>query len=123
MDGNMEVLQPLKGARTTGLVVVNAKPAPEWVLDSAVSNCACCKNSFTFLRRKHHCRHCGNIFCSSCTDKVYSTHPKFSKTTKKMKNSTGYRLMCGNCNSTHRTQSPEEQRESLRNNGEGFPIA
>lgn len=39
---------------------------PNWVEDSAVSNCTGCSLPFTLLRRKHHCRHCGKIFCASC---------------------------------------------------------
>merc|ERR1711964_819012 len=37
-----------------------------WVLDSQRSSCAKCKENFTFTKRKHHCRECGDIFCSTC---------------------------------------------------------
>lgn len=42
-------------------------PAPptreHWLADSKRSSCHYCHKLFTFLERKHHCRHCGDIFC------------------------------------------------------------
>ncbi|XP_059830151.1 lateral signaling target protein 2 homolog isoform X3 [Hypanus sabinus] len=40
---------------------------PEWVPDEACSYCTACKAPFTVIRRKHHCRSCGKIFCSRCS--------------------------------------------------------
>ncbi|XP_077182354.1 lateral signaling target protein 2 homolog isoform X2 [Paroedura picta] len=40
---------------------------PEWVPDSTSSHCMACRVPFTFLRRRHHCRSCGKIFCSRCS--------------------------------------------------------
>ncbi|XP_016051305.1 PREDICTED: lateral signaling target protein 2 homolog isoform X1 [Miniopterus natalensis] len=40
---------------------------PEWVPDEACSFCTACKAPFTVIRRKHHCRSCGKIFCSRCS--------------------------------------------------------
>lgn len=34
-----------------------------WVPDSKRSACHQCHKLFTFFERKHHCRHCGDIFC------------------------------------------------------------
>ncbi|CAG8493300.1 2198_t:CDS:10 [Cetraspora pellucida] len=42
---------------------------PVWVDDETVKACKGCETSFTPLRRKHHCRQCGNIFCQECTSK------------------------------------------------------
>jgi len=39
---------------------------PIWVPDTEVTNCSNCQDKFTFTRRRHHCRACGKIFCSSC---------------------------------------------------------
>ncbi|XP_049997313.1 lateral signaling target protein 2 homolog isoform X1 [Alexandromys fortis] len=40
---------------------------PEWVPDEACGFCTSCKAPFTVIRRKHHCRSCGKIFCSRCS--------------------------------------------------------
>ena len=37
-----------------------------WMPDSACKECFNCGLKFTISRRKHHCRVCGQIFCSSC---------------------------------------------------------
>jgi hypothetical protein len=39
----------------------------QWVSDSQVKACTRCQAPFTFVRRRHHCRVCGLIFCNSCT--------------------------------------------------------
>jgi hypothetical protein len=31
--------------------------------------CQACGAAFTLMRRRHHCRVCGNLFCSGCTSK------------------------------------------------------
>ncbi|CAK9142636.1 unnamed protein product [Ilex paraguariensis] len=36
-----------------------------WVVDA--THCQGCSSQFTFINRKHHCRRCGGLFCSSCT--------------------------------------------------------
>lgn len=40
---------------------------PVWVPDQLVVACSCCNASFTWLRRRHHCRACGQIFCAECS--------------------------------------------------------
>ncbi|XP_052772288.1 lateral signaling target protein 2 homolog [Mya arenaria] len=40
---------------------------PEWVPDEEAERCTACKTSFTFVRRRHHCRNCGKIFCWKCS--------------------------------------------------------
>eukprot|EP00483_Globobulimina_turgida_P009577 UN09596 len=46
-----------------------------WLPDDATKNCVGCKKSFTFSRRKHHCRACGRLFCGDCsTDKIELPH-------------------------------------------------
>ncbi|TNN84189.1 Lateral signaling target protein 2 [Liparis tanakae] len=40
---------------------------PDWVPDEDCNSCIACKAPFTVIRRKHHCRSCGKIFCSRCS--------------------------------------------------------
>lgn len=37
-----------------------------WMPDSNAKECYECGDKFTALRRRHHCRICGQIFCSKC---------------------------------------------------------
>ena len=46
-------------------------PAPQWVPNGQSALCSRCQEPFSWLLRRHHCRLCGNLFCSDCTP--YST--------------------------------------------------
>ncbi|KAJ5343717.1 Zinc finger FYVE-related protein [Penicillium brevicompactum] len=49
---------------------VTGQPTREhWKADSASSNCdsPTCRSSFGIFLRRHHCRHCGHVFCASHT--------------------------------------------------------
>ncbi|XP_072372269.1 zinc finger FYVE domain-containing protein 16 isoform X2 [Scyliorhinus torazame] len=39
---------------------------PQWIPDSEAPNCAKCQARFTFTKRRHHCRACGQVFCAAC---------------------------------------------------------
>ena len=39
---------------------------PAWVLDKDVKTCGRCSKGFGATTRKHHCRVCGQVFCSKC---------------------------------------------------------
>jgi hypothetical protein len=41
--------------------------APLWVQDSNRSECFLCHQTFGMLKRKHHCRKCGNVVCDKCS--------------------------------------------------------
>ncbi|AQZ11038.1 FAB1 (YFR019W) [Zygosaccharomyces parabailii] len=38
-----------------------------WMKDDSAKECFTCGRAFTTFRRRHHCRICGQIFCSGCT--------------------------------------------------------
>ena len=40
----------------------------EWVDDNIITHCSKCNLLFTILNRKHHCRYCGKIYCSKCSN-------------------------------------------------------
>ncbi|XP_008058259.1 zinc finger FYVE domain-containing protein 26 [Carlito syrichta] len=42
----------------------------QWVPDETESICmVCCREHFTMFNRRHHCRRCGRLVCSSCSSK------------------------------------------------------
>jgi phosphatidylinositol 3-kinase len=48
---------------------VYPKQNDKWVDSNLVHRCQLCEMYFTFLNRKHHCRACGGVFCSTCCNK------------------------------------------------------
>ncbi|CAI4881311.1 ADS_G0019570.mRNA.1.CDS.1 [Saccharomyces cerevisiae] len=42
---------------------VNPPTKDHWIPDSKRNSCRYCHKPFTLWERKHHCRHCGDIFC------------------------------------------------------------
>eukprot|EP00116_Pleurobrachia_bachei_P005279 sb/3465541/ len=58
----------------TGITLKEAPPtqrlglvAPVWIPDYGVSMCMRCEENFTAIRRRHHCRACGKVFCAMCS--------------------------------------------------------
>lgn len=43
------------------------KSIVEWASDKLVNLCPYCAKTFTFARRRHHCRACGAILCNNCS--------------------------------------------------------
>lgn len=43
------------------------KPRDTWEPDNSRPDCSICHVSFTFFRRRHHCRNCGRLVCSRCS--------------------------------------------------------
>ena len=38
--------------------------ADHWVKDEGTDSCVACNVKFSFSERRHHCRNCGQLFCS-----------------------------------------------------------
>jgi len=53
-------------ASTTSLRTVDLS-RKYWMSDKSCTVCYNCGKDFTFFRRRHHCRLCGQIFCQSCS--------------------------------------------------------
>jgi len=57
IENNQKLLKNLEGLPTD---------KPQWLKDEDVTSCLICKEAFSLLKRRHHCRSCGKIYCSSC---------------------------------------------------------
>eukprot|EP01064_Diplonema_japonicum_P003475 TRINITY_DN12234_c0_g4_i1.p1 TRINITY_DN12234_c0_g4~~TRINITY_DN12234_c0_g4_i1.p1 ORF type:complete len:210 (+),score=14.90 TRINITY_DN12234_c0_g4_i1:57-632(+) len=42
---------------------------PLWVRDDMAYECSDCLKKFNFVKRRHHCRGCGGVFCANCMRK------------------------------------------------------
>ena len=63
-----------RGAPKPSLSPIPIPPA-FWVPDSSSAECTApdCRDPFTLLNRRHHCRTCGRLYCSHCTSKQLTT--------------------------------------------------
>lgn len=50
--------------------VQRASTVQPWQPDESVKECSNCMKAFGYLRRKHHCRACGQIFCAGCSSRT-----------------------------------------------------
>ncbi len=47
----------------------STKAIPAWTADNADTSCLICRERFTLVNRRHHCRRCGKLVCSNCAPK------------------------------------------------------
>lgn len=64
------------------------KTKPFWVPDNETTICMRCELKFSFTRRRHHCRGCGKVLCSTCC----SFRSKLEYTQSSIEH-----RVCGNC--------------------------
>ncbi|KAJ8530446.1 hypothetical protein ON010_g14466 [Phytophthora cinnamomi] len=48
-------------------ILPNYQDPPRWIKDDLIEACVLCGVEFDLLKRKHHCRGCGLVFCGRCT--------------------------------------------------------
>ena len=53
-----------------------SETGPNWAEDKSAEFCQSCGFQFNFLIRRHHCRHCGLLFCRYCAQDRWPL-PKF----------------------------------------------
>eukprot|EP00756_Hemistasia_phaeocysticola_P025711 Hpha_TRINITY_DN16018_c3_g1::TRINITY_DN16018_c3_g1_i2::g.118178::m.118178 len=63
---------------------------PGWVPDAESNVCQECGSKFSFTRRRHHCRHCGHLFCSACSKQQFMLKPRRGGKPQKAR-------VCGEC--------------------------
>jgi len=50
-------------------ILENLQSPQTWIPDEAFNKCQICKEiEFGFFTRRHHCRHCGRLCCSECSN-------------------------------------------------------
>ena len=83
-----------------------------WMPDRLCKQCYSCDLPFTVFRRRHHCRLCGQVFCSNCSAYFVAEPTAAStedSTTKTKKATVGKSRACELCYDT--VQRQKEQRE------------
>jgi hypothetical protein len=62
-------------APTLKLLLSKVRHAPVWIPDDSRTACMECSKTFGLGARRHHCRFCGRVMCSACTN----CHVRMSK--------------------------------------------
>eukprot|EP01065_Artemidia_motanka_P044397 TRINITY_DN6311_c7_g1_i1.p1 TRINITY_DN6311_c7_g1~~TRINITY_DN6311_c7_g1_i1.p1 ORF type:complete len:527 (+),score=153.84 TRINITY_DN6311_c7_g1_i1:159-1739(+) len=79
----------LQSSASAPLCVGECIDRSRWVADSLAECCRRCDRRFTVLRRRHHCRSCGEVFCQDC-----SAH---SLRLRRPNSTTGFERVCDDC--------------------------
>lgn len=61
-----QVIAPTTSESMSGTIRIPGTFPPEWLPDHEANSCMACSGLFTLIRRRHHCRSCGKIFCGDC---------------------------------------------------------
>lgn len=67
-----------------------------WISDEKISTCTQCASEFTIVNRRHHCRSCGNIFCSNCCYQMQSLPSYLPSTHRRYCDGKRHRV-CNSC--------------------------
>lgn len=89
MEGHFHSGQSVVSSAVNVSERASVQEPPVWIPDIQSNSCSQCKEKFTLIRRRHHCRNCGKLFCGHCA-KNFIPLPHF-----------GYNLpvrVCSSCN-------------------------
>lgn len=80
----------------------NALEDLNWVPDKEMKRCYSCGKLFTIVRRRHHCRLCGKLFCAACSSNTTSVggglqNPKPARTDANGTNERSLVRVCNKC--------------------------
>jgi len=71
-----------------------------WTPDEWSDQCHECTSKFSVVRRRHHCRSCGRVFCAKCrSQKIVIPRLNLKKPAK----------VCNTCFDQLYSEQPEEQ--------------
>jgi len=69
-DDALSAMHELGRANQSLQIDISKQFHRKWLDDSEAVNCTFCGRQFALTVRKHHCRHCGFIFCNECSSKT-----------------------------------------------------
>ncbi|VDL60293.1 unnamed protein product [Hymenolepis diminuta] len=73
MDGFQRIVLDLGRQNQALQIQLERWTNRQWVSDDSAVTCTSCNKEFTISIRKHHCRHCGKVFCNACSSKKTAT--------------------------------------------------
>lgn len=71
MASHMPILGTMSGPSPSN-GATNLLLPPIWIPDELATTCKICTQVFNIIRRRHHCRRCGQIFCHQCSNNFVS---------------------------------------------------
>lgn len=83
---------------------------PYWIPDNMTNQCMQCDQKFSIIKRRHHCRACGLLLCSSCCSEKFLLHYLGTEG-----------RICGGCHETL-VKNQQQQQNQPRNPNPANPM-